>query len=58
MGKYQTSQELGRIGVISGLDITTESAVAKLMYLFGQGLRKDEIERMMRVSLRGEITVS
>lgn len=57
MGKYQTSIKLGRIGVISGLDITTESAVAKLMYLFGTGLSKKEIEKMLQVSLRGEITV-
>ena len=58
IGKYQTSQELGRIGVLSGRDITTESAVAKLMYLFGTGLSKTEVEKMLQVSLRGEITVS
>jgi len=58
MGKYQTSIKLGGIGVISGSDITTESAVAKLMYLFGTGLSKKEIEKMLQVSLRGEITVS
>lgn len=58
IGKYQTSQELGRIGVISGLDITVESAVAKLMYLFGTGLDKQEIEKLLHYSLRGEITTS
>jgi len=58
IGKYQTSQELGRIGVISGYDITTESAVAKLMYLFGTGLGKDEVEKLMQISLRGEITLN
>ena len=58
IGKYHTSQELGRIGVLSGLDITSESAVAKLMYLLGTGLSKTEIEKMLQVSLRGEITVN
>jgi L-asparaginase len=58
IGKYHTSRELGKLGVISGLDITTESAVAKLMYLFGTGLSKEDIEKMLLVSLRGEITVS
>jgi hypothetical protein len=32
--------------------------VAKLMYLFGTGLGKKEIESLLRVSLRGEITVN
>jgi len=36
-GKYETSIELNNIGVISGRDITTETALAKLMYLFGEG---------------------
>jgi len=58
IGKYQTSRELGRLGVISGFDITTESAIAKLMYLWGAGLDKKEIERILQVSIRGEITVS
>jgi L-asparaginase len=58
MGKYQTSQELGRIGVMSGHDITIESAVTKLMYLFGTGLSKKEIEKLLQYSIRGEITAS
>jgi L-asparaginase len=57
MGKYETSAELGKIGVIGGTDITTESAVTKLMYLLGCSFPKDEVERLLQVSLRGEMTV-
>lgn len=57
IGKYETSAELGKIGVISGYDITTESAVTKLMYLLGCGFPKDEVERFLQMSLRGEMTV-
>jgi L-asparaginase len=57
IGKYETSVELGKIGVIGGYDITTESAVTKLMYLLGCGFPKEEVERLLQVSLRGEMTV-
>jgi len=57
MGKYQTSTELKEIGVISGYDITTEAALAKLMYLLGEGYGKKDIERLLIKPLRGEITV-
>ena len=33
MGQYETSERLKQIGLISGKDITTESALAKLMFL-------------------------
>ncbi len=56
IGKYQTSVELGRIGVISGHDITTESALAKMMYLLGTGMGRDEVAALLPQSLRGEIT--
>ncbi|GAB1445521.1 MAG: asparaginase [Cyclobacteriaceae bacterium] len=36
-GKYETSKALEEIGVISGADMTTESAVTKLMLLLGEG---------------------
>ena len=57
MGKYETSMKLSQIGVIGGFDITTESAIAKMMYLFGQGFGGDELKRLLMVPLRGELTV-
>ena len=56
MGHYQTSSQLKKIGVIDAKDMTTESAVAKLMYLLGIGLDKEEFVMLYGQSLRGEIT--
>ena len=55
-GRYETSSAFNQIGVIGGKDITTEAAVAKLMYLIGQDLANDDIKKLLSISLRGEIT--
>jgi L-asparaginase len=47
---------LEEIGVIGGFDITTEAALAKMMYLLGQGLPAGEIRRLLEIPLRGEMT--
>lgn len=57
MHRYETGQKLLEIGVISGYDSTTESAVTKLMFLFGHGLTPNEIKEHMNCSLIGEITI-
>lgn len=55
-GKYETSAMLEKIGVISGKDMTTEAAVAKLMFLLGNYSSIEEIKLLLPTSLRGELT--
>lgn len=57
LGHYETSDKLKSIGVISGKDITTEAAIAKLMYLLAQKIPNHQFEEAFLTSLRGEITV-
>jgi L-asparaginase len=57
MGKYETSVALGKIGIVGGFDITTESAVTKMMFLLGQGLSGEKLRELLQKSLRGEITI-
>ncbi|MCH9659880.1 MAG: asparaginase [Bacteroidetes bacterium] len=56
MGLYETSVALKKMGVISGKDITTEAAIAKLMYLLGQEVSMDSFKTLFETSLRGEMT--
>jgi len=58
MGVYETSVDLQNIGIIGGNDITTESALAKLMYLLGEQYNLEEIKKWFEVSIRGEISDS
>lgn len=56
MGHYETSIELEKIGVVSGNDITTESALAKLMYLLCENIPKNKFKSIFESQLRGEIS--
>ena len=55
MGHYETSTKLKEIGVISGKDITTESAITKLMYLMGENVEAAQFKTIFETSLRGEM---
>jgi L-asparaginase len=56
-GRYETSRELERIGVISGADMTTEAALTKLMVLMGE-YGVEEASKRIGVSISGELTGS
>jgi len=56
MGKYATSRKMLQLGVVSGHDITTEAAMAKLMFLLGQDLSIERVKELLEEPIRGEIS--
>lgn len=55
MGQYETSSQLKKLGVVSGKDITTEAAVAKMMYLLARNLSPKVFKTIFETSIRGEM---
>jgi L-asparaginase len=46
---------LEKIQLLNGKDISTEAALAKLMYLLGSGVSKATFKTIFETSLRGEM---
>jgi len=55
-GQYETNEPFEKAGVICGKDMTTESAITKLMFLLGQGVNNDKIKQLFQTNLRGEVS--
>ena len=55
LGHYAASSPLKKAGAVSGKNMTTEAAVAKLYYLLSCGYPKDKIEELMEKDLCGEL---
>lgn len=57
LGKYATSEELLKMGLINGYDITSETAISKLMYLLSAKKTNGDLKTLFETPLRGEMTV-
>ena len=56
MDLYATGRSLKEAGVVSGHDITTESALAKLFYLMGSYEDNAKVKALLEKNLKGEIS--
>jgi L-asparaginase len=55
-GRYQTSKHLKNSGVIGGGDLSTEAALAKMMFVLGNEPFKQDPAKYLQMDLRGEMT--
>ena len=56
MGHYETSIHLKNVGVISGKNIATESAIAKLKLLLGKKIPFQKFKSKFEIPIRGEMS--
>ncbi|BDX05979.1 asparaginase [Planctobacterium marinum] len=56
MEGYATGKSLQQVGVVSGMDMTPEAALAKLHYLLSQGLDFDVARKVMSSDIKGELS--
>ena len=56
MEGYATGHALSEAGVVSGLDMTTETVIAKLYYLLSQNMPYEVVKELLATNLRGELT--
>jgi L-asparaginase len=56
LADYETGIALADAGVLSGYDMTTEAALAKMTYLFSQYENLDKVKELMGENLVGELS--
>lgn len=54
-GLYESSSFFNKVGVVNGKDLTSESALAKLMYVLGRYSSKDECIEALNKNIVGEM---
>ena len=56
MGQYESSAKLVELGLISGKDITIESAICKSMFLLTKQTDLKAFKKLFELSICGEIS--